>query len=113
MSDRSRHTVVVTGNNNNTTTTINASIGRIQDPVADLEAMTKFLAAAGGSLAALDLPPAAHGEAVSALDAIAAESADDAPAGARRRERAAALWRILEGAAGNALGTALIGLWHP
>lgn len=112
MSDHSRHTVVVQGDHN-TTTQINAPVGRIEDPVADLAAMTKFLKAATGSLAALDLPPTAHQEAVRALDAITAEPADDAPARARRRERVAALWRVLEGAAGNALGTALIGLWHP
>jgi hypothetical protein len=78
--------------------------------------MVKFLKAAAGSLAALELPAAAHAEAVQTLDTIAAThdaSPDDTSPRTRRRELAASVWRIVEGAAGRAIGAVLRGLWHP
>jgi hypothetical protein len=112
MSDHSRFTIVQQGDGN-TANQINGSVGRLHDPVADYEAMTKFVKAAAGSLAALDLPPAVHGDATRMLEAMGSDAVDDAPGRARRREMAAALRRIVEGAAGSALGAALLGIWHP
>jgi hypothetical protein len=112
MADHSRFTIVQQGDGN-TANQINGSVGHLHDPVADYEAMTKFINATAGSLAALDLPPAMHGDAKRMLEAMGADDADDAPGRARRREMAAALRRIVEGAVGSVLGAGLLGIWHP
>lgn len=113
MSDR--FTIIQQGDGN-TANQVNRSSGRLSDPVADHEAMVKFLKATAGSLAALELPTTAQAEAVRTLDAIEAThdaGPDDTSSRTRRRELAASLWRIVEGAAGSAIGAALLGLWHP
>jgi len=112
MSDHARFTIVQHGDGN-TANQINGSVGRLHDPLADYEAMTKFINAVAGSLAALDLPMAVRDDAIRVLEAIDADIDDDAPGRVRRRELAAALRRIVEGAAGSALGAGLLEIWHP
>jgi hypothetical protein len=101
MSDR--FTIVQHGDDNSAVQ-INGPVGS----AGDLEAMAKFIDASLGALAALELSPTAREQAA----AIGAALRDEAEHG-RRRELAASLWRIVEGAAGSALGGALIALWHP
>lgn len=113
MSDR--FTIIQHGDGN-VANQVNRSPGRLQDPVADHEAMVTFLNATAGSLPALALPPAAQAAAAETLDAIAAiedTGPEDTASRSRRRELAASVWRVVEGAAGSALGSALLGLWHP
>lgn len=112
MGDETRFTIIQQGDGN-AAYQVNGSMSRVEDPVADLAAMVKFVDAAAGSLAALDLSPDTREQAVRAVAALQAEEADDGPARERRREVAASLWRIVEGAAGSALGAALLGIWHP
>jgi hypothetical protein len=112
MGDRTRFTIIQQGDGN-TAQQVNGPAVPLGDPVADREAMAKFIAAASGALAALDLSPEAREEAERAVAAMGEEAADDTLAQERRRVAAAALWRVVEGAAGNALGAALLGLWHP
>jgi hypothetical protein len=103
MADGARFTIIQTGDGNSAYQ-VNGPVGS----AGDLEAMGKFIDAATGSLGALALSPARREEAARAVEALNAEPAPD-----RRRALAASLWRIVEGAAGSALGGALIGLWHP
>jgi hypothetical protein len=112
MNDRSRFTIIQQGDGNSANQ-VNGPVDRLRDLAADREAMTKFVSAAAGSLAALDLSPGARHEAVRMLGALETEEGDDGSAHARRRELAASLWRIVEGAAGSALGSALLGIWQP
>lgn len=107
MGDRARFTIVQQGDGN-VAHQVNGPAGRLDDPVADREAMARFVAAAVGALGALDLSPRVRAEALETAEALDAEAS-----GERRRALAASLWRIVEGAAGSALGAALLGLWTP
>jgi MoxR-like ATPase len=112
MADQPRFTIIQQGDGNRAHQ-VNGPVGRLDDPVADRESMITFLDAATGSLAALELSSEARAEALRTVEKLAAEDGDDGPARDRRRALAASLWRIVEGAAGSALGAALVGLWHP
>jgi hypothetical protein len=112
MADRARFTIIQQGDGNRAHQ-VNGPVGRLDDPVADREAMIRFIDAATGSLAALELSPQARAEALRTIEQLDAEDGDDGSTSDRRRALAASLWRIVEGTAGSALGAALAGLWHP
>ena len=76
------------------------------------DAMAAFIRATAQSVAALQLSAAAREQAQQTLDEIRLAAAAD-PEPTRLRGLALALRRIVEEAAGNALGAAVLGLWHP
>ena len=104
-----RASTIIQQGDGNTANQINGSVGRVDDPVADHEAMTKFPHAAAGSLPALEASTlVARADAMRMLEAIGADVDDETPGRARRREMAAALRRIIEGAAGSVLAAGLL-----
>lgn len=76
------------------------------------DAMAAFIRATAQSVAALQLSAAALEQAQQTLDEIRLEAAAG-PEPKRLRGLALGLRRIVEEAAGNALGAAVLGLWHP
>jgi len=112
MGDKARFTIIQQGDGN-AAYQVNGPMARGQDLVADQEAMIKFIDAAAGALAALDLSAEAREDAVRTVEALHAEESGEGSASEERREVAASLWRIVEGAAGSALGAALLDIWHP
>jgi hypothetical protein len=92
-----------------------SSGGQPADPLDNLpdDTMSGFIRATAQSLTVLDLSGAALQKAQQTLDEIRIEAAERNPAHTKLRQLASALHRIVEAAAGQALGAVLLGLWHP
>ena len=91
------------------------SRGSEADPLSNLpdDAMARFIRATAESLAVLGLSPAAYSQAGQTLEELRVEAAEGHPAQKRLHQLAATLHRVLEEAAGSALGAAVLSLWHP
>lgn len=89
--------------------------GRGADPLSNLpdDAMARFIRATAESLAVLGLSPAAYSQAGQTLEELRVEAAEGRPAQKRLHQLASTLHRVVEEAAGSALGAAVLGLWHP
>lgn len=85
----------------------------VQSSGVDVAALAKFAEAVVQALPVLALPPGDQ-QAVQALTGqIAKAASDPAPDHFRLKALGGSLRTIIEGAAGNVLAAALLGLWHP
>ena len=88
---------------------------RARDPFDDLpnDAMAEFIRATAKALTVLDLPPVALRSAQDTVAEMRSEAAKPPAERKRLAQLASTLYEIVQDAAGHALGSMLLGLWHP